>query len=101
MITINNSIFDAQGASIKDKVYGITLSGNEDITISGCTFKNQGYASILNNCAGDVTVENCKFETSKVYNPIEGSQTVAMVMLQLKVVISQVLLEITISTFIM
>lgn len=77
MITINNSIFDAQGTSVKDKVYGITLNGNEDITINGCTFKNQGYASILNHCAGDVIIEDCKFETSKVYNPIEGSQSVA------------------------
>lgn len=76
MITIKDSNFDAQGANKKDKVYGITLKGSEDVLISGCKFENMGYSSILNNCEGNVTVENCQFDCAKVYNPIEGSQSV-------------------------
>lgn len=76
MITITNSVFDAQGAERKDKVYGITLKGYEDILIKDCTFQNKGYASILNHSAGKVVVDNCVFECENVYNPIEGSQSV-------------------------
>lgn len=76
MITIANSVFDVQGASNKDKVFGITLSGAEDVVIKDCTFANQGYSAILNNCTGNVTVEDCVFECEKIYNPIEGSQSV-------------------------
>ena len=76
MITINNSVFDAKGADKKAKVYGITLNGSEDITISGCEFKNMGYSSILNDSTGNVVVEDCSFDCSNVYNPIEGSQKV-------------------------
>lgn len=76
MITINNSIFDVQGANKKAAVYGITLKGSEDVVIKDCTFKNQGYASVLNHCKGNVLIENCVFECDKVYNPIEGSQQV-------------------------
>ena len=76
MITINNSVFDAKGADKKAKVYGITLNGSEDITISGCEFRNMGYSSILNDSTGNVVVEDCSFDCSNVYNPIEGSQKV-------------------------
>ena len=55
MITINNSVFDAKGADKKAKVYGITLNGSEDITISGCEFKNMGYSSILNESTPALT----------------------------------------------
>ena len=58
------------------KVYGITLNGSEDITISGCEFRNMGYSSILNDSTGNVVVEDCSFDCSNVYNPIEGSQKV-------------------------
>lgn len=77
MITINNSVFEAQGADKKAKVYGIVLSGSEDVTLQGCEFKNMGYASVLNHCAGKVNIEDCKFECGNVYNPIEGSQSVS------------------------
>lgn len=76
MITINNSIFNAQGANNKDKVYGISIKGIEDVVISGCTFENTGYSAILNNGTGSVTVEGCTFECGTMYNPIEGSQAV-------------------------
>lgn len=76
MITIYNSTFDAQGANKKASVHGITLNGAEDIEIKGCTFKNMGYASILNHSTGNVKVDNCVFECANVYNPIEGSQSV-------------------------
>lgn len=76
MITISNSVFDAQGTSKKDKVFGITLSGAEDILIENCSFSNQGYAAIKNDCTGNVAVENCEFQCDNIYNPIEGSQSV-------------------------
>lgn len=76
MITIKNAVFDVQGASKKDKVYGITLSGSEDILLKDCTFANQGYSSIYNQSTGKVIVEDCKFDCKAVYNPIEGSQSV-------------------------
>lgn len=77
MITIMNSVFDAQGADKKAKVYGITLSGAEDVVIENCEFSNMGYASVLNHCAGDVTIKGCTFNCDNVYNPIEGSQSVS------------------------
>lgn len=76
MIEIKNSTFNVQGASKKDQVFGITLSGSEDVLIEDCTFSNKGYSSILNNSTGDVTVRNCTFNCDEVYNPIEGSQQV-------------------------
>lgn len=76
MTTIVNSIFDVQGEDIKSKVYGVTLNGSDDILIKDCQFINQGYSSVLNNSTGNVTIENCEFDCSKVYNPIEGSQSV-------------------------
>lgn len=76
MITIANSVFNVQGASIKDKVYGITLNGAEDVLIKECTFNNKGYASLLNQCTGNIAIEDCVFECENVYNPIEGSQSV-------------------------
>lgn len=74
MITINNSVFDVQGTSNKDAVYGIVLNGSEDVTIKNCEFKNQGYSAILNHCTGNVIVEDCDFACDTMYNPIEGSQ---------------------------
>lgn len=76
MVTILNSVFDAQGADKKAKVFGVILNGAEDILIKDCKFVNQGYSSILNESTGNVTIENCEFDCSKVYNPIEGSQKV-------------------------
>lgn len=76
MICFENVKFDAQGADKKAKVYGITLSGAEDIQIKNCEFSNMGYASILNNASGEVVVSGCKFACDNVYNPIEGSQSV-------------------------
>ena len=76
MILISNSVFDAKGADKKAKVFGITLSGSEDVAIKDCTFKNVGYSAILNNSVGKVSVEDCKFECDGMYNPIEGSQSV-------------------------
>lgn len=76
MITILNSVFDTQGVNAKDKVFGVTLSGTEDVLIKDCKFVNQGYSSVLNESTGNVTIENCEFDCSNVYNPIEGSQKV-------------------------
>lgn len=76
MITISNSVFDAQGASIKDKVFGIVLNGNEDVVIENCSFKNKGYSAIKNDCSGNVRVAGCEFACANIYNPIEGSQSV-------------------------
>lgn len=75
MITIANSIFNVQGANVKDKVYGVVLNGAEDVVIKGCTFANKGYSSVLNHCTGSVAIEDCVFECDNVYNPIEGSQS--------------------------
>lgn len=76
MICFENVKFDAQGADKKAKVYGITLSGAEDVEIKNCEFSNMGYSSILNNSTGEVMVLGCKFACDNVYNPIEGSQSV-------------------------
>lgn len=76
MITINNSVFNAQGASVKDKVYGITLNGAEDVLLENCSFANKGYSAVLNHCTGNVVINGCVFNCDDVYNPIEGSQTV-------------------------
>lgn len=77
MITISNSIFDAKGSDRKASVYGITVSGNEDVTIENCKFQNTGYSAILNNGEGKLNVVECEFDCNNMYNPVEGSQSVA------------------------
>lgn len=76
MICFENVKFDAKGADKKAKVFGLTLSGAEDVEIKNCEFANIGYSSILNNSTGKVKVSNCVFNCDNVYNPIEGSQSV-------------------------
>lgn len=76
MITFENVKFDAQGTNKKDKVFALTLAGDEAIEIKNCAFVNLGYSSILNNSTADVTISDCTFDCSNVYNPIEGSQSV-------------------------
>lgn len=76
MAIFENCIFDAQGASKKDKVYGIIVNGIKDVEIKSCQFKNTGYAGILNNCEGKLNVSDCEFDCGNIYNPIEGSQSV-------------------------
>lgn len=76
MITIENSVFNAQGADKKAQVFGLTLNGAEDVLVKGCEFKNMGYSAVMNHCTGSVTVEDCKFDCKNIYNPIEGSQKV-------------------------
>jgi len=75
MIEIKNSVFSAQGANKKDSVYGLTLSGVEDILVENCEFSNIGYSSILNNASANVTIKDCTFNCANVYNPIEGTQS--------------------------
>lgn len=76
MLKFENVTFAAQGANKKDKVYGLTLNGAEDVVVKDCTFNGMGYAAILNHSLGNVRVEGCKFECDNIYNPIEGSQQV-------------------------
>lgn len=76
MLKFENVTFAAQGANNKDKVYGLTLNGAEDVVVKDCTFNGMGYSAILNHSLGNVTIEGCKFECDNIYNPIEGSQNV-------------------------
>lgn len=77
MVSIYGCKFDAQGANNKDKVYGLTVKGSEDVEVKDCKFENTGYSAILNHCKGALSVVGCEFDCSNVYNPIEGSQTVS------------------------
>lgn len=76
MLKFVNCSFNAQGANKKDKVYGLTLSGSDNVLVKDCFFKNTGYSSILNESEGNVEIKDCIFVVDNVYNPIEGSQTV-------------------------
>ena len=77
MITISNSVFNIEGNGKKDKVYGITLKGAEDVRVENCEFATTGYSAILNHLDGaKLEVVNCKFACEGNYNPIEGGQSV-------------------------
>lgn len=76
MLKFEDCTFSAAGADKKAKVFGLTVVGSEDVSIKNCTFNGTGYAAILNNGTGALTVEGTEFHCDNIYNPIEGSQTV-------------------------
>ena len=76
MLKFEGCTFSAAGANKKTKVFGLTVAGSEDVSIKNCTFDGTGYAAILNNGTGVLTVEGTEFHCDNIYNPIEGSQTV-------------------------
>lgn len=75
MLKFEDCTFSAAGANKKDKVYGLTINGVEDVTINNCVFDGTGYSAILNKGTGALTVDHSKFHCDNIYNPIEGSQT--------------------------
>ena len=77
MLKFENCVFSAKGANKNAKVYGLTLTGDEEILVYNCKFDGTGYAAILNKAAALVTIKNCEFECGNYYNPIEGNQSAA------------------------
>lgn len=77
MLRFNDCTFSAAGADRKAKTYGLNLTGSEDVLIENCVFNGTGYAAILNQTTGAVKVKGSTFECGNIYNPIEGTQTVA------------------------
>jgi hypothetical protein len=76
MLKFEDCTFSAAGANKKAKVFGLAVTGSEDVSIKNCTFDGTGYAAILNNGTGALTVEETEFHCDNIYNPIEGSQTI-------------------------
>lgn len=76
MLKFEGCTFSAMGANKNDQVYGLKITGTEDVSIKDCIFNGMGYAAILNNGAGALTVEGTEFQCGNIKNPIEGSQTV-------------------------
>lgn len=74
MLKFEGCTFSAAGANKKDKVYGLTINGAEDVTINNCVFDGTGYSAILNKGIGALTVDHSEFHCDNIYNPIEGSQ---------------------------
>lgn len=75
MLKFEDCTFSAAGANKKDKVYGLTINGAEDVIINNCAFDGTGYAAILNKGTGALTVDHSEFHCDNIYNPIEGGQT--------------------------
>lgn len=75
MLKFEGCTFSAAGANKKDKVYGLTINGAEDVTINNCVFDGTGYSAILNKGTGALTVDHSEFHCDNIYNPIEGGQT--------------------------
>lgn len=76
MLKFEGCTFSATGADKRDQVYGLKITGVEDVSVKDCLFDGMGYAAILNNGTGALTVEGTEFHCGNIYNPIEGSQTV-------------------------
>lgn len=74
MLKFEGCTFSAAGVNKKDKVYGLTINGTEDVTINNCVFDGIGYSAILNKGTGTLTIDHSKFHCGNIYNPIEGSQ---------------------------
>ena len=76
MLRFENCTFKAMGQNKKDQVFGITLTGEEDIQINDCIFEGIGYSAILNQSIGNVLISRSIFNCDNLYNPIEGTQVV-------------------------
>lgn len=74
MLKFEGCTFSAAGATKKDKVYGLSIEGAEDVVVKNCLFDGTGYAGILNKGTGALTVEKTDFHCGNLYNPIEGGQ---------------------------
>lgn len=77
MLKFENCIFSAKGQNKNAKVYGLTLTGDEEILVNNCKFDGTGYAALLNKAEAPVTIQNCEFECGNYYNIIEGNQSAA------------------------
>ena len=77
MLKFENCVFSAKGANKNAKVFGLTLTGDEEILVNNCKFDGTGYSAILNKAEAPVTIKNCEFECNNFYNPIEGNQSAA------------------------
>ena len=75
MLKFSGCTFSAAGADKKAQVYGLKVTGTEDVSIDQCTFNGTGYAALLNKTTGNVEVKNSTFECGNLYNPIEGTQS--------------------------
>lgn len=74
MLKFEGCTFSAAGADRKAKVYGLTIFGGEDVSITNCVFDGTGYAGILNKGEGNLAVSDCEFVCGNLYNPVEGAQ---------------------------
>lgn len=75
MLKFEGCTFSAAGANKNAKVFGLTVAGSEDVLVKNCIFDGTGYAAILNNGTGALTVEGCDFVCGNIKNPIEGTQS--------------------------
>lgn len=75
MLKFEGCTFNAAGANNKAKVYGLTILGDEDVVINDCVFESTGYAALLNQGTGTLTVKDTEFHCANNYNVIEGGQT--------------------------
>lgn len=75
MLKFSGCTFSAAGADRKAQVYGLKITGTEDVSIEQCTFNGTGYSALLNKTTGNVEVKDSTFECGNLYNPIEGTQT--------------------------
>lgn len=76
MLKFEGCTFSAAGANKSAQVFGLTITGSEDVAVKNCTFDGTGYAAILNKGTGALTVEECEFVCGNIKNPIEGGQSV-------------------------
>lgn len=74
MLKFEGCTFSAAGENKNSKVYGLTVSGTEDVEINNCIFDGTGYAAILNKGTGTLTVNDSEFHCDNIKNPIEGGQ---------------------------
>lgn len=76
MLKFEGCTFSAAGESKNSKLYGLTVTGSEDVEIRDCTFNGTGYSALLNQGTGNLSIKDCVFACGNIKNPIEGSQTI-------------------------
>jgi len=74
MLKFEGCTFSATGENKNSKVYGLTVTGAEDVEIKNCAFNGTGYSALLNKGTGTLTVKDCEFSCGNIKNPIEGGQ---------------------------
>lgn len=66
-----NCVFSGGTTPKQKEVYGVRVDGSASATFRSCRFANKGYAAVFVATTGAVSVSECEFDCTGLYNPFE------------------------------